>query len=138
MTSNIAFQRRGDKRPPLNARVSMPTNFREFQCEYVSASEAGAYFQALFEQAPDSHEGYVLVQRQFEMPDGGECYVETDDRDFCGHFRVRNAQLSRNRFRIAFGNAPVKEITVSFNATDSAYAEAKRVLQIMIPDLELV
>ena len=38
---------------------------------------------------------------------------------------------------MAFGNAPLKEILVLFNATDSAYAEAKRVLQIMIPSLKL-
>lgn len=115
----------------------MPTNVKEFQCEHVSTSEAGDYFQVMFEQTPDSDEGYVLVQRQSEMPDGGKCYVETDDRDFCGHFRIRNAQLSRNQFRMAFGSGPVKQITVSFNATDLAYAEAKRVLQIMIPDLDL-
>ena len=85
----------------------MPTNMKEVQCEHVSASEAGDYFQVVFGQSPDSDEGYVLVQRQFEMPDGGECYVETDDRDFCGHFRIRNAQLSRNWFRMAFGGGPV-------------------------------
>jgi hypothetical protein len=107
---------------------------KEFHCEHVTASEAGDYFQVLFAQTPDSDEGYVLIQRQF---DGRVCYVETDDVDFCGHFRIRTAQLSRNRFRIVFGNGPVKQITVSFNATDSAYTEAKRVLQIMIPDLDL-
>ncbi len=109
---------------------------REFQCERVTASNAGDYFQVLFEQNPDSDQGYVLVQRQFELPDGGECYIETDDGDFCGHFRIRTAQLSRSRFRMAFGDGPLKQITVSFNANDSAYAEAKRVLQIMIPELE--
>jgi hypothetical protein len=31
----------------------------------------------LFKRATDSDEGYVLVQRRFEFPDGGECYVET-------------------------------------------------------------
>ena|SRR3990172_693799 len=115
----------------------MPTNLKELRCEHVSASEAGDYFQVVFEQTRDSHVGYVLVQRQFEMPDGGKCYVETDDQQFCGHFRIRNAQLSRDQFRMTFGRGPVQQITVSFSVTDSAYAEAKRVLQIMIPDLEL-
>jgi len=116
--------------------VSTLTSMKEFQCERVTAAHAADYFQVLFEQSPDSDQGYVLVQRQFELPDGGECYVETDDADFCGHFRIRTAQLSTRRFQMAFGDGPVKQITVSFNATDSEYAEAKCVLQIMIPDLE--
>jgi hypothetical protein len=114
--------------------VSMPKSMREFHCEHVTVSGAGDYFQVLFAQTSDSDKGYVLVQGQC---DGGVSYVETDDVDFCGHFRIPTAQLSRNRFRMAFGNNPVKQITVSFNANDSTYAEAKRVLQIIIPDLEL-
>jgi hypothetical protein len=108
---------------------------RKFRCERVSAAEAGEGFQVLFERAPDSDAGYVLVQRQFEFPDREECYVESDDRDFSGHFRIQRAYLSKNRFRIAFGRDPVREIAVSFDATDSVYTEVKRVLQIMIPEL---
>ena len=115
----------------------MSTNVRDFPCDHVSASQDGDGFQVLFEKTPDTDEGYVLVQRHFELPDGGECYVETEDPDFCGHYHIRNAQLSRNRFHMEFGNKPVKQVTVSFNATDSTYNEAKRVLQIMIPELEV-
>ena len=111
----------------------MPTHLRQFRCERVSATEVGEGFQVLFETVPDSDEGYVLVQRHFEFPDGGECYVETEDREFCGHFWIRHAHLSRNRFQMAFGSRPEREIVVVFDATDSAYAEVTRVLQIMIP-----
>jgi hypothetical protein len=101
----------------------------------VSASEAGDGFQVLFERAPDSDKGYVRVQRHFEFPDREECYVESDDRVFCGNFRIRHAHLSRNRFRMAFGSRPVRELAVSFEATDSVYTEVKRVLQIMIHEI---
>jgi hypothetical protein len=115
----------------------MPTSIRELRCEHVSASEAGDGVQVLFEKTLDSEKGYVLIQRHFELPDGGECYLETDDPEFCGHFRTRSAQLSRDRFQMAFGSEPVKEIRVFFNARDSAYAQVKGALQIMIPDIEL-
>ncbi len=115
----------------------MPTNLREFRCEHVSVSEAGDGFQVLFEKTPDSEEGYVLVQRHFEFPDGGKCYLETDDQEFCGHYCFRSAWLSRNRFQMVFGIGPVREITVFFKAKDSAYAEVQRVLQIMIPEIRL-
>ena len=36
-----------------------------------------------------------------------------------------------------FGIGPFREIRVFFRATDSAYAEIQRVLQIMIPDIRL-
>jgi hypothetical protein len=115
----------------------MPRNIVELRCAHVSATEAGDGFQVLFETTRDSLEGYVLIQRHFESPDGGKCYLETDAREFCGHFRVRSALLSRDRFQIAFGNVPVKTIVVLFTATDSVYAEVKRVLQIMIPKMIL-
>jgi hypothetical protein len=113
----------------------MPTINRQFRCGHVSASEAGDGFQVLFQKSPDSVEEYVLVQRHFEFPDGGKCYVESEDREFCGHFRIRSASLSRNWFRMAFGREPVREIVVVFSATDSVYSEVKRVLRIMIPKI---
>ena len=115
----------------------MPTNSRQFRCDHVTATEAGDGFQVLFAKSPDSETGYVLVQRHFEFPDRGECYVETDDREFCGHFRIRNAHLSRDQFQIAFDRKPVKEIAVLFSATDSVYAEVRRVLRIMIPGITI-
>jgi hypothetical protein len=90
----------------------------------------------MFEVTQDSEVGYLVVQRQFESPDGLECYVETDDPEFSGHFRVRNARLTNKQFQFEFGSGPPRRIKVSFEVTESAYADAKRILQIMIPDLE--
>jgi hypothetical protein len=115
----------------------MATNLRELHCNHVSVSEAGDGFQVLFAKAQDSDEAYVLVQRHFEFPDRGECYVETEDREFCGHFAIRTARLSRNCFKICFGRASVRKHLVFFNVTDSVYAEIQRVLKIMIPEIEV-
>jgi hypothetical protein len=46
----------------------------------VSASEAGDNVQLLLEKTPDGDDEYFLIQRQFEFPDEGECYVETNSR----------------------------------------------------------
>jgi hypothetical protein len=118
--------------------VTMTHHIVELRCEHVSATEAGDGFQVLFETTRDSLEGYLLIQRHFEFPDEGKCYLETEAREFCGHFRIRSANLSRTRFQIAFGNASVKRIVVLFTATDSVYAEVKRVLQIMIPKIDIL
>jgi hypothetical protein len=116
----------------------MPANLKELHCGYVSASESGDYFQVLFGRTRDSDEGYLLVQRQFELSDGGKCYVETDDLDFTGHFRLRNARLTRSQFEFEFGNRQTRKMKVSFTATDSAYGDVKRTLQIVIPDLDIL
>jgi hypothetical protein len=113
----------------------MPPKILELQCDHVSATETGEGFQVLFDQVPSSGEGYVLVQRYFEFPEGGECYVETEDREFCGHFPIRGAHLSRNRFQMTFGSKPDRKIAVLFDATDSVYTEVARVLRIMIPSI---
>ncbi|MGB2611653.1 MAG: hypothetical protein WBC80_21990, partial [Isosphaeraceae bacterium] len=59
-----------------------------FHALRVSASAAGDYFQLLLgpeesdEKESDPYEvkgPYLMVQRQFEMPDRGRCYLETHD-----------------------------------------------------------
>lgn len=59
-------------------------NAMRFRAKYVSASENGDYYQVAFENrdaasdAADVHgpdSTYLLIQRQFEDPDGGKCYV---------------------------------------------------------------
>ncbi|MBI3465758.1 MAG: hypothetical protein HY000_22300 [Planctomycetes bacterium] len=47
---------------PLIAGVNMPTNVKEFRCQHVSSSEAGDYFQVMFEQTPDSNEDMCLFK----------------------------------------------------------------------------
>jgi hypothetical protein len=55
----------------------MAANLRELHCEYVSASDDGDYFQVMFELTQDSEEGSLIVQRQFELPDGSEPLVNS-------------------------------------------------------------
>ena len=59
------------------------------------ASEDGDYCQVVFETRDAEDEPYVLLQRQFEDPDGGVCYLETHDEEYIGHAKVASASLSR-------------------------------------------
>ena len=73
----------------------------------VSANENGDYYQVSFETKDAEDEPHVLIQRQFEDPDGGVCYVETHDVTYCGHAQVKSASIFRNRFcleRIVISN----------------------------------
>lgn len=103
---------------------------------HASASEAGDYFQVLFEEERDA-EGlpYLLIQRQFEDDDGDFCYVESHDEELVGHFHIRSARLQRQRLLIAMNSA--LEADVTFDINERTFQAIKRVLRIMIPHLEV-
>ena len=101
----------------------------------VSASEAGDYFQVLFENEEDNIEaGYFLVQCQFEFPDGGEFYIESNDTRFCGHFKVKSATLSRRMLRLEIPSTKWERIEIGFTANPVLYEELVRVLSTMFED----
>lgn len=89
-------------------RWSMRTLDREtrpmkFDAKAVSTSVAGDYYQVMFEHECDSDSPeipYLLIQRQFEMPDAGKCYIETHDENYIGHFRLRHLDFSASRILV--------------------------------------
>jgi len=116
----------------------------KMQVRQVSVSESGGeYFQALFEEGDpgseqDSPDGkYFLIQRQFETPDGGLIYVENDDLDPIGHFKVIKASLNPKCFSLTLRGKRSASIELTFEATPKNYGEVKRILRIMIPSIEL-
>ena len=118
---------------------------------YVSISVAGdEYYQVLFEEKKDEGREvidvgnldldtpYFMIQRQFEMPDGGECYVETNNPEYCGHYRIVRAKLGSNRIFLQIDREKSAEVEVIFSASERDYRELKRVMKIMIPHVEFV
>jgi hypothetical protein len=80
-------------------------NVMRFRAKYVSASESGDYYQVAFENTDPAGDAadvdgpdnpYLLIQRQFEDPDGGLCYVETHNEEYIGHFRLRSIGIQKN------------------------------------------
>jgi hypothetical protein len=57
----------------------------KLHARHASASEAGDYFQVMFEEQADAEGSrYLLIQRQFEFPDEECCAIETEQPDICG------------------------------------------------------
>ena len=62
---------------------------------HVDVSIAGDYYQVHFGAKEDngsteiSDDPYFLIQRQFEMPDGGEVYIESQDNNYIGTEKKR-------------------------------------------------
>jgi hypothetical protein len=101
----------------------------KLHAKHVSASEAGGeYFQVVFEEEWESDKAYFLIQRQFEMPDDGRCYVETHKEESRGYFKIREAKLSRNNFNIRLPQKSEADWDITFAIDDAAYEEMKGVL----------
>src|SRR5579864_8028681 len=84
-------------RPQLSLNVARDTRIMRFHANYVSTSVSGDYLQAVFEAEKDTDDPlspYLLIQRQFEVPDDGTCYVETHDEKYIGHFLLRRVEFT--------------------------------------------
>lgn len=107
---------------------------KKLEAKRVSASEAGDYFQVLFEEDRDRFKNYFLIQRGFEF-DFGErpdpCYIESDDRTFCGHIRITKAELAKNRFYLKLGDSKGSDMEIMYDTSEDNYQEVKRVVRII-------
>ena len=100
----------------------------------VWASAEGEYFQVLCEAVEDSTDPespYLVIQRQFEDPDGGRCYVETHDSKFTGHFRVRRLDLSCVGLLLEIDRPGENVIEVTFAAPLADFDDVARVAAII-------
>src|SRR4029077_54806 len=111
-----------------------------FHAPRVSASADGDYYQLWFgpdesdeeEADPYAVKGpYLIVQRQFEMPDGGRCYIEMHDEAYIGHFPLRLTEFSPTRLAFEIVREINNRIEVSFALNAAELAEVQRVAEII-------
>jgi hypothetical protein len=114
--------------------LARDTRIMRFQASYVSTSVAGDYYQAIVAAAEDTDDPdspYLLLQRQFEMPDGGECYIETHDKEYIGHYLLRRVEFTSKTLSIEFDRPTDNLISVTFDIAVSDFKKAARVVKII-------
>lgn len=105
----------------------------------VSVSISGDYYQILFDDGLDGDNApYLLIQRQFEMPDGGECYFESLDEELVGHRNIESADISSNRLTIHNVGDLSYDMEITFAATDEEKSELVLCLKDMFPDVVVI
>jgi hypothetical protein len=105
-----------------------------FQANHISTSVAGDYYQVMFEAEDDSADPaspYLLIQRQFEMPDAGECYIETHDATYIGHFLLRRVDFTPENLSIELDRPSDNLISVTLAMTVSNFKKAFRVVKLI-------
>ncbi len=111
----------------------------QFHANHVSTSVSGVYYQALFEASEDTSDPaspYLLLQRQFEIPDGGRCYIETHEEKFTGHFRLRQIEFALDRILIEIDRSRENVVHVTFSLAASEFEEARHVVKGISGEIE--
>lgn len=109
---------------------------------YVSASVAGDYYQVHFGEKKESDEfnyddKYLLIQRQFEIPNGNRICIASHNENFVGYFKGVKARLNPESWCLTLNRKKHANIEVTFKASPKIYKEVKRVLKVMIPNIEI-
>lgn len=109
-----------------------------FHAPSVSASANGDYYQLWLgpeesdEEEADPYEvkgPYLIVQRQFEMPDHGRCYIEMHDEAYIGHFPLRLMELSPTRLAFEIVRKINNRVEVSYALNPSEFEEMQRIAE---------
>jgi hypothetical protein len=109
----------------------------EFQAKYVSTETSvdGDYYQAIFtveqDRDDDSDSPYLLLQRDFEMPYEGTCYVETHNENYRGHFFLRRIDLMPHKLEIELDRPINNLVCVTLSLTASQFEEVSRMMKII-------
>ncbi len=111
-----------------------------FHAAFVSASADGDYYQLwLGPEESDDEEAdpyevrgpYLIVQRDFEMPDAGWCYIETHDEGYIGHFPLRLTELSHTRLAFEIVRTSKNHVEVSFALDGAQFEKVRRIGEVI-------
>jgi hypothetical protein len=111
-----------------------------FHAKYVSAAEAGDYYQLSLEtegpgdeatDPPGPESPCLIIQRQFETPDGGRCYVETHDHGYVGHYRLKLIDFSPTQLIVAIERNSNTHVEVTYALDAVEFNEVQRIVTII-------
>jgi hypothetical protein len=74
---------------------------------------------------------YLIIQRQFETPDDGSCYVETHDHGYVGHYRLKLIDFSPTQLVVAIERKTNTHVEVTYALDAVEFNEVKRVMNII-------
>ncbi|MDP1982060.1 MAG: hypothetical protein Q8K23_05925 [Sulfuritalea sp.] len=106
----------------------------------VSAIASGDYYQVLLDSEGSEEEQlspfdppapYLMVQRQFEFFEGGKCYVESDDDEYIGHFKLKLIEFSPTRLAFEIARQEHNHVEVSFALTAVEFDEALPIVEVI-------
>ena len=106
----------------------------------VSGVTSGDYYQVLFDSDDrdgesvnpcDQPEPYLMLQKQFEFVDDGTCYIESDDEEYIGHFKIKLLEFGATSLKFEIARHDHNRVEVSFDMTEAELEEARPFVEII-------
>jgi hypothetical protein len=73
----------------------------------------------------------LLIQRQFETPDGGRCYIGTHDHGYIGHYRLRLTDFGSTRLAVEIERKSDTQVEVSYALNAVEFKKVERIVNII-------
>lgn len=106
----------------------------------VSAIASGDYYQVNLDSDNRDEdqidpfgqpEPYILLQRQFEFSDGGKCYIESDDEEYIGHFKLKLIEFSPTRLAFEIARSNHNQVEMHFALTAAEFEKALPIVEVI-------
>jgi hypothetical protein len=106
----------------------------------ISATASGDYYQILLDSEDRNEEQldpldqpapYLMVQCQFEFSDGGKCYVESDNDEYIGHFKLKLVEFSPTRLAFEIERRNHNHVEVCFALPTAEFGEALPIVEVI-------
>lgn len=126
--------------PLLISSVRVQKIIMNFHAQEVSGTAAGDYYQLYLgpeestEDAADpfSVSGpYLMIQRQFEMFDGGRCYIESGNESYIGDFHLELIELTPTRLSFKIQRDNNRQVNITFALDASEFEQVRSVAEVI-------
>jgi len=112
----------------------------QLSAKKVSAIASGDYYQVHLDSEDRDDEQlypfeqpapYLLVQSQFEFFDGGTCYIESEDEEYTGHFKLKLVEFSSTRLVFEIARINHNQVEVHFELTAAEFEKALPIVEVI-------
>jgi hypothetical protein len=112
----------------------------QLSAKKVSAIASGDYYQVHLDSEDRDDEQldpfeqpvpYLLVQSQVEFFDGGTCYIESEDEEYTGHFKLKLVELSSTRLAFEISRINHNQVEVHFELTAAEFEKALPIVEVI-------
>jgi len=106
----------------------------------VSGTVSGDYYQLSLDAENSDEElkddlektgPYLLLQTQFEFSNGSKCYVESDDEDYIGHFKLTLIEFTPTNLVFEIAREHHNRVEVEFALTAAEFEKSRPVVEVI-------
>ena len=73
----------------------------------------------------------MLIQRQFESFYGGKCYIESHNKEYIGHFKLKLFEFSKTRLAYEISRRDHTLVEVTFALAAAEFEEARLIVEVI-------